>query len=59
MQQWREKKLLQEALDLRLVGFEEKMSMVLKVIRLLYTSALPMDRPSTTRAIEMLQDANA
>jgi len=50
--------VLQEVLDLKLVGcFEEKMNIVLKV-GILCTSALPMNRPSMTRLIEMLQDAN-
>lgn len=30
-----------------------------EIFRILYTSALPIDRPSTAMAIEMLQDANA
>lgn len=52
------KNALEEVLDPKLVGcFKEEMAMVLKVA-LLCTSALPINRPSMRRVVEMLQEAN-
>ncbi|XP_057821446.2 receptor-like protein kinase HSL1 [Cryptomeria japonica] len=52
------KNALEEILDPKLVGcFKEEMAMVLKVA-LLCTSALPINRPSMRRVVEMLQEAN-
>eukprot|EP01018_Ginkgo_biloba_P016075 Gb_12221 [translate_table: standard] len=49
---------LQEVLDPKLVDcFKEEMAMVLKVA-LLCTSALPINRPSMRRVVDMLQEAN-
>jgi len=45
-------------LDPKLVGsFKEEMVMVLKV-GLVCTSALPINRPSMRRVVDMLQEAN-
>ena len=52
-----EEKGITEVLELKLVGFEEEMSMAMKV-GIICACALPMKGPSTMRMIEMLQDTN-
>lgn len=44
-------------LELKLVGFEEEMSMAMKV-GIICTGALPTKGPSALKMIEMLQDTN-
>ena len=52
------KNALHEVLDPKLVDcFKEEMAMVLKV-GLLCSSALPINRPSMRRVVDMLQEAN-